>query len=303
VQSDGDKSRILGAMASSTTFPLVKHNMFLSWSGSRSKWIADAFFEWLPLTIQSSKPWMSAQSIEKGTRSLQEIAKALDGIKVGITFLTPENLTEPWILYEAGALTKNVDDKTRLYTYLLGGLEPQDIRPPLGILQHTRPTKGETLTLLKSINSAMDSTLSEKQVETVFEEFWNKLAKKIKTLPKSEAAAPSKRRVEDMVAEILTDVRAIRNSVPTMLTYPSLSGFGGVAHVGNSNLLAPYVNASSFYGDSALFNSGELPAANEPVRPVHPGINVIRRNPLGGTLAKGERETEDDDNADDHTKG
>jgi hypothetical protein len=64
-----------------------------------------------------------------------EMAKALDGIKVGITCLTPENLDAPWILYEAGSLAKTVDDSTRLCTYLLGDLKNADIEPPLGQFQ------------------------------------------------------------------------------------------------------------------------------------------------------------------------
>ena len=69
------------------------YNIFLSWSGNRSRWIAETFREWLPLTVQASKPWMSVKDIDKGTRSLQEIAKALEGVKFGIAFLTPENLS------------------------------------------------------------------------------------------------------------------------------------------------------------------------------------------------------------------
>jgi hypothetical protein len=99
----------------------AKYNLFLSWSGNRSKHVAKAFFELLPVAIQASKPWMSDQSIDKGTRSLPEIAKALDGMKFGITFLTPENLAEAWIIFEAGALAKNVDSRARLYTIFSRG--------------------------------------------------------------------------------------------------------------------------------------------------------------------------------------
>src|SRR5712692_8677692 len=120
---------------------MKKENVFISWSGDRSKRIAQGFYEWLPMVLQSAKPWFSGLSIDKGSRGLVEIAQALDGIRVGVTFLTPENLNEPWILYEAGCLTKTVDNKTHLCTYLLGGLEPKDIEPPLSQFQHTRPEK------------------------------------------------------------------------------------------------------------------------------------------------------------------
>jgi hypothetical protein len=134
---------------------MKKPNVFISWSGTRSKLIADAFREWLPVVIQAVRPWMSTANIDKGSRSLTEMAKALDGIKVGITFLTPENLDAPWILHEAGSLTKTVDDSTRLCTYLLGGLKNADIEPPLGQFQYTIPEKEDTRHLIHTINNAV----------------------------------------------------------------------------------------------------------------------------------------------------
>jgi len=201
--------------------PRATYNIFLSWSGIRSKWIAETFREWLPLTLQACKPWMSAKDIEKGTRSLQEIAKALQGVRFGISFLTPENLTEPWILYEAGALTRNVDDKTRLYTVLLGGLQSPDVKPPLGILQHTRPTKADMLSLVQSINLAVsDDPLTEKQVETVFEQFWSRLQERLHSMPVAEEEVDAKRSPDDMIAEILEIVRS-EKAITTNVVWPT----------------------------------------------------------------------------------
>lgn len=94
---------------------------------------------------------MSSASIDKGSRGLVEIGKALDGIRVGVTFLTPENLREPWILYEAGALARTIDDSARLCTYLLGGLKNADVEPPLGQFQHTSPENEDTRHLIYTI--------------------------------------------------------------------------------------------------------------------------------------------------------
>ena len=55
----------------------------------------------LPKVIQGAKPWMSDSYIDKGSRGLSELAGALEGIKVGISCLVPENLEVPWLVFEA----------------------------------------------------------------------------------------------------------------------------------------------------------------------------------------------------------
>jgi len=67
-----------------------EHNIFISWSGERSKWVAEALHGWLPLVVQAAKPWMLAKSIDKGTRGLAEVNAGLSGMKIGIDCLTPK---------------------------------------------------------------------------------------------------------------------------------------------------------------------------------------------------------------------
>jgi hypothetical protein len=112
-------------------------NIFISWSKKRSKHVALALKDWLPLLLETAVPWMSDSDIDKGSRSDEEISQALSNTKVGIICLTPENLDSKWILYEAGALSKTIDNRTRLCTYLLGGLEFRNVTPPLGRFQQS----------------------------------------------------------------------------------------------------------------------------------------------------------------------
>ena len=98
---------------------------------------------------------MSDTEIDKGSRGLAEIARALEGMKIGISCLTPENLEAPWLVFEAGAIAKSIDDKTRLCTYLFGGLHFQDVKPPLGMFQATRVDKEDTRKLVHAINKAV----------------------------------------------------------------------------------------------------------------------------------------------------
>ena len=117
----------------------AEFNVFISWSGERSKLVASALHNWIPLVIQTAKPFMSDTDIEKGSRGLADIASALNGVSLGITCLTPENLSAIWLFYEAGAISKAVDGtKTKLCTLLLGGLRPEDVKGPLGMFQATK---------------------------------------------------------------------------------------------------------------------------------------------------------------------
>jgi hypothetical protein len=200
--------------------------VFISWSGSRSREVAKTLREWLPTVVQAVRPWMSDTDIDKGSRSLDEITTALTGIKVGIVCLTPENLVEPWLLFEAGALSKTItDDKTRLCTYLLGGLTSSDVKQPLGMFQHTIADKEETRKLVHAINKAVsESSVPAERLNSIFDALWPQLQKTLVALPKFAPVGTTKRSLEDMVVEILELVRAeanARNKPPTWNLYTS----------------------------------------------------------------------------------
>jgi hypothetical protein len=189
------------------------NNVFISWSGERSKAAAEALREWLPIVLQAASPWMSSADIEKGSRGLDEVGRALEGMKVGIICLTPENLTAQWILYEAGALSKTLDAKTRVCTYLLGGLEPQNVKPPLGMFQATRANKEDSRKLIHTINKALDSAqVPDANLDALFDGMWPRLEEKLSALPNPKEIVPASRPVDEMVAEVLELTRAAANS-------------------------------------------------------------------------------------------
>ena len=49
--------------------------VFISWSGKRSKALAAHLREWLPLALSHVKPWMSDTDIAAGSRWEQEVTK------------------------------------------------------------------------------------------------------------------------------------------------------------------------------------------------------------------------------------
>lgn len=190
-------------------------HLFLSWSGERSRGVAEALRQWIPMVLQSVEVWMSASDIEKGAHWDGAIAEQLSNADMGVVCLTPENINRPWILFEAGALAKRVT-RARVCTYLFS-LQPHDLAPPLGLFQHTVATPEDTRKLLHSLNTALDKQLNADTVDALFDSTWPSVYAKLKAIPDPTDTAPASRSLDDMVAELL-DISRARTSTATVDT-------------------------------------------------------------------------------------
>jgi len=147
--------------------------VFISWSGETSQSIAKKLFEWLPMTLQSIDPYMSAESIEKGARWSASVADQLQESAAGIVVVTPENVSAPWLHFEAGALSK-VIEQTK-FAPVLFCVKQTDVAGPLAQFQLTELNKSDFLLLLKSINSSVPSeSLDEQRLERMHNALWDK---------------------------------------------------------------------------------------------------------------------------------
>ena len=146
--------------------------------------------------------WLSSQDISKGSRSTLEIAQALAAAKAGIICLTPNNLTEPWILFEAGGVAKTVD-KTLACTLLIG-LEPSDVSKPLGEFQHTRLNEKELLQLVQDLNKAAgESARKDTEIDKAFKLCWPELRARLENLPSDGPTKRPQREPEEMLEELI----------------------------------------------------------------------------------------------------
>ncbi|MDC3962572.1 TIR domain-containing protein [Polyangium jinanense] len=159
--------------------------VFLSWSGDRSRRVARTLREWLPLVLQHVEPWMSEKDIEAGERWGIEIGKKLEESFFGVICLTKENLTAPWILFEAGALSK-IMASSAVCPYLLG-LDFGDITGPLSQFQAKKASKEHTRALVESINKCSIEQgmkgLDGNRLGAVFEGFWPQLERDLHEIP------------------------------------------------------------------------------------------------------------------------
>lgn len=151
--------------------------VFLSWSGSKSKRVAEILNEWFPLMIQAVKPFFSPD-MEKGTRWETEIIEKLRDSKIGISCLTRKNMNEPWVLFEAGALW---GAGAQVCPFLVD-LASEDIKGPLAQFQHTEFNKEDIRKLMNLINRKLECPLSEKLLNQTFDNNWPHLEKKLQNL-------------------------------------------------------------------------------------------------------------------------
>jgi hypothetical protein len=182
-------------------------DVFISWSGPRSGAVAEALKNWLPQIINALKPWLSSTDIDKGARWGVDVATKLEISKAGIICLTPGNLRSEWILFEAGALSKTLQNT--FVCPLLISMEPADVKGPLAQFQATRATRDDVHKLLKTLNAGLEDATrrSDAQIDESFEVWWPKLEASLKALPPDDVTARPTRTERELLEEILDYVR------------------------------------------------------------------------------------------------
>jgi hypothetical protein len=83
--------------------------VFISWSGDTSKLLAAEIRDWLPNMLSYVKPFFSPEDIQKGANWAQEISAELKQTGFCVIALTRESLNSNWIMFEAGAISTNVE--------------------------------------------------------------------------------------------------------------------------------------------------------------------------------------------------
>ena len=193
--------------------------LFISWSGARSKKLAEIMRNWIPSVIQAVKPYFSPDDIEKGARWYPEISKELEDSKVGIICLTRDNLEAPWILFEAGALAKTFE-KSCIITVLFG-LRTTDIKAPLSQFQASVFDKSEIRKAIKSINKALgEEALESSVLENVYEKWWPDLESQVAKVMNDEEEEEKAELRSDR--DILEEVLALARAINTEIGYPTI---------------------------------------------------------------------------------
>lgn len=200
--------------------------IFLSWSGTTSNQVAQTLRDWLPAVIQAARPYFSPDDIAKGARWNTEVSKELEASRVGILCVTRDNLSAPWLMFEAGALAKNLD-RSRVIPLLLN-VEPADLSGPLSQFQAVCFDKIEVKRMVKVVNEELaDNALESTVLDSVFEKWWPELEGKVQSILNDTRVAivgPSRtdREVLEEVLELMREMSFRRIGSPGALSLPAV---------------------------------------------------------------------------------
>lgn len=129
----------------------------------------------MPRVIQSIDPFISTNDIDKGAHWASDLSDELEGTDFGVACLLPENLVEPWIQFEAGAVSRTIQKgkKGRVAPVLFGVQQSDLVDNPLGWFQSTNFDKEDMRKLMEDINRVNDSeSLKPEILDGAFEKNW-----------------------------------------------------------------------------------------------------------------------------------
>jgi hypothetical protein len=147
-------------------------SIFVCWSGDRSHELAGAVQELLQKALKlGSESVFISDRIEKGMAWFDWIVLQLEKSKAGVVCLTAENVGNPWLHFESGALAlglarhlsakadggsppgqqaRSAHPRNRLFP-LLHGITGAELRGPLGAYQATSTTRRDLEEMIQSI--------------------------------------------------------------------------------------------------------------------------------------------------------
>jgi len=195
--------------------------VFISWSGERSKHIAETFRDWMRRVLQATEPWISTH-IDKGLVWDNEISKNLNESRIGILCLTSDNLDSTYLHYEAGAIS-NVEGAI-VCTFLFD-IDSIDVKQPLSRFQNTKNIEADILLMLKTINLKLkenkETYLLEKELEENFKLFYPLLQTELDKTPATNQPKP-KRKEADLLEEILRGIRSLQSTTSPISSLNSI---------------------------------------------------------------------------------
>jgi len=191
--------------------------VFLSWSGEASKAIASVFADWLPTLPLRIEVFFSASDIGSGERWSKLIDETLEASSFGILFMTKDNTAAPWIMFEAGALAKQVESSR--VCPILFGIKPSDLQGPLSKFQARNFQREQILQLLEDMNTESGpGAIPAAALHKAFDRAWEELETAVgKELASKSAKSHTQTPQQEPIEQVLALTRNVSSSMDIIL--------------------------------------------------------------------------------------
>lgn len=181
--------------------------VFISWSGEQSHALAQALHEWLPLVLHYVEPWLSQADINAGDRWGPKVAEELATTNFGIICITKDNINAPWLLFEAGALAKSLEDGKVIP--LLWDIDEKEITYPLAQFQAKKVEKKGVSDVISAINKCAEPSVPDVRLNQLFDSLWASLETRITEIPKKPTPTKHARKESEILEELVSGVRGL----------------------------------------------------------------------------------------------
>ncbi|HEX8367693.1 MAG TPA: TIR domain-containing protein [Pyrinomonadaceae bacterium] len=157
------------------------NNIFISQTSGKSRDVAIVLKNWLIEEMKLGIPWISTE-IPGGDDWRKAIRKALSKARIGILCITADNITNQWIIYEAGALDFN---GIKVFPYVINS-RSRYLPAPINHLQGGKANEQGTKSLVIEINKALGKRFSKKKVIEIFNSKWKILQQNLENIHRSK---------------------------------------------------------------------------------------------------------------------
>jgi hypothetical protein len=190
---------------------------FISWSGEHSRRAGLGLKSLLEDLFTDGVEVFMSEDIRPGEPWAGRLNDEIEHSDFGILCLTEDNFEAPWLLFEAGAIAKQLGSK-RVVPYLIDPLPPAADRSPLFHFQHVTATEDGTRRLIKSINEVRTPPLSDQRLEKSYGRWWGDFAQTIKMLASQSTSGTVMQSDRELLEAILNKVEVLCTKQSPSLT-------------------------------------------------------------------------------------
>ncbi|MEL6440267.1 MAG: toll/interleukin-1 receptor domain-containing protein [Cyanobacteria bacterium J06621_8] len=183
--------------------------IYISWSGERSKSVARILRQFISTAFQNVEIFFSVDDIVMGENWIEEASRRLTESDVGILCITSDNIDNPWISFEAGALYS----RGKVLIPVLLDLSSADLYTPLANFQSISLTRSGVQSILELLNNQLENPQNPEYINKVFNKLWSAIEQEIDLiLPavveyNTESSQPELRSERELLYELLERVK------------------------------------------------------------------------------------------------